>query len=174
MIVGPTRDDENNYKGCRINPQGASIQPHEATSIPDSRLHISPAVVDEEFWDFGSVALPGENPGFVYYTVGSGASIMVQCAALSILALATCGRMRPQRLWRLAMVQNWGDGVGDVIPGIDYGTGMEQYLWDQDPLVVPNMTFEEIFDLETLGSVGLVKKYLIHEGGFWIWMRPDR
>lgn len=168
-IVGPKGDD------VEIDPAGNSIQPYQTAQIRECDLSTMPAVVDDahEAWFYGAVAPLGENPGNIYYNICFGASAMVQNSALSIMYLATEGRMTLPRLWRLAMLQGWGDGFGDVIQGIDYGMGL-QFVWGPDPLVFPNMSYDEIIDLEELGNVGLVKKSLIHDGGFWIWMRPDR
>jgi hypothetical protein len=39
---------------------------------------------------------------------------------------------------------------------------------------VPGLSLDEIIKLESLGDVELVKKAIIDDGKFWIWMRPDR
>jgi hypothetical protein len=55
---------------------------------------------------------------------------------------------------------------------IDYGEVSEwRELW---PEPFPYVTPEKWAGFEKLGNVDLVRKALIHEGGFWMWMRPDR
>jgi hypothetical protein len=98
---------------------------------------------------------------------------MVQTASLHILALATAGRMTPERVWRLAMHQGFSrpyEGYG--LDGIDYGE--IDRARGQDQFLVPDLSLDEIIKLESLGDVELVKKAIIDDGKFWVWMRPDR
>jgi hypothetical protein len=102
-----------------------------------------------------------------------GKNIMVQTASLHILALATARRMTPERVWRLAMHQGLSrpyEGFG--LDGIDYGE--IDRARGQDQSLVPDLSLHEIIKLESLGDVELVKKAIIDDGKFWVWMRPDR
>jgi hypothetical protein len=97
---------------------------------------------------------------------------MVQRASLHILVLATAGRMTPERVWRLAMHQGFSrsyEGYG--LNGIDYGE--IDRARGQDQFLVPDLSLDEIIKLELLGDVELVKKAIIDDGKFWVWMRPD-
>jgi len=58
------------------------------------------------------------------------------------------------------------------LDGIDYGEISK--WWDQYPEPVPNLPAEKLLALEELGDVDLVRQAIIHQGGLWMWMRPDR
>ena len=55
---------------------------------------------------------------------------------------------------------------------IDYGEITN--FRNQWPSAVPGLSTEELIGLESLGSQELVRRAIIHEGQFWIWMLPDR
>ena len=121
-------------------------------------------------WDFGFIDHQ-DHPG--NFLVSYGTNIMVQTASLHILSLATARRMTPERVWRLAIRQRYSmsrDHYG--LDGIDYGE--IHHAWDEDPLLVPGLSPDAIVKLESLGDVELVKKAIIDDGKFWVWMRPDR
>jgi len=136
--------------------------------IPDKYLRIIPHCWMGDDWYYGFVAPP--NP-MAPYLISYGTNIVVQSASLSILSLATGGRMTPQRLWRLAMWQGFYEGRDhDVLDGIDYGEVMEGIGRYMRPM--PGI--DDLVGFEELGDVETIKMTIIHKGKFWIWMRPDR
>ena len=136
--------------------------------IPDSSLRVIPHCKRGNHWDLGSADHPLDK-----FLVSYGTNIMVQTASLDILALATAGRMTPERVWRLAMHQGFSmPHDGDGLDGINYGD--IHHARGQDPLLVPNLSLDEIIKLASLGDVELVKEAIINDGKFWVWMRPDR
>jgi len=151
---------------------GDGMNRTEALRIPDSSLRVIPHCQMGDSWDFGFVDPPGPETND-NYLVSYGTNIMVQTASVYILSLATSGRMTLERVWRLAMHQGFSvshNGYG--FKGIDYGEISD--CREQCPYPVPGMAIEDVVELESLGDVELVKKAVIHEGKFWIWMRPDR
>lgn len=164
-IIGSKDDDGN------LDEDGSAVQ---ARDTPDEKLVVQSAFVDEGFWDFGSVTLSPENPDNQYYIVSFGSNIMVQTAALTILQLATEARMTPRRFWRMAQALGGGGGYS-VLDGIDYGKMSElTAIWEQDPSVTPGMESEDVINLEGLGDMEKIKRAIVHQGCFWVWMRPDR
>ncbi|EIW78963.1 hypothetical protein CONPUDRAFT_83342 [Coniophora puteana RWD-64-598 SS2] len=98
---------------------------------------------------------------------------MVQTFALPILHLATCGRVTPQRFWRIAMYCGWSEGVHS--PGleeVDYGEISDAR--DDIPKTIPWLKYSELRYLEELGDVEAIEDAIVHRGGYWMWMRPDR
>ncbi|KAL8283343.1 hypothetical protein RQP46_005753 [Phenoliferia psychrophenolica] len=95
---------------------------------------------------------------------------MLQSTAIKIMRRATSGRLTPERLWRATMLHR--DPNGYVLPGIDYGEIKEAISQFLSP--TPNWTTwgGEIARLE--GGVEAIKDAIVHEGGWWVWMRPDR
>lgn len=148
----------------------------EAMDPSHSKIIVQPCVVDDFIWEYGSVRPLTDNANESHhasYTVSFGANIMVLNFALEILRTATDGRMTPERFWRLAMANGRGT---DVIHDVDYEKEMETYsVWEEDtgPSVVPAMTIEEVVDIEKLGDVEIIKRTIVHQGHFWVWMRPD-
>lgn len=146
----------------------------EALSIPNSTLRVISHCERGDFWDTGFVSPPYSGANHNKYLVSYGTNIMVQTASLQILSIATCGRMTPERIWRLAMYQGFSvphNGY-DGFDGIDYGEITN--VREQCPPTVPGMAGGDVVRLESLGNVNLMKKAIIDEGMFWIWMRPDR
>jgi len=58
------------------------------------------------------------------------------------------------------------------LEGVEYGevTG----LWQQSPEEFPGFTKTQVMELEDIGEVEIVKRRLVNEGLFWVWMAPDR
>jgi len=145
------------------------IPREEALGIPDSSLRVISHCQMGDDWEFGFIDHPDHPENFL---VSHSTNIMVQTASLHILSLATDGRMTPERFWNLAIRQRYsmsGDHYG--LDGINYGEIPD--AWDEDPLLVPGLSLEAIVKLESLGDVELVKKAIIDDGKFWVWMRPD-
>lgn len=141
--------------------------------MPDSSLRIVPHCTMGEYWDFGSVSAPTPNLNDTTYLVSFGSIIMVQTASLPILGLASDKRMTPQRLWKVAILLGHYDGTATYgLSKVDYGEIAEAR--NQFPSPVPGFSVEKLISLEKLGDVALVKKTIIEEGMFWVWMRPDR
>jgi hypothetical protein len=136
----------------------------------DSPICIIPHCRTGSEWDFGFVSAPDPNPNDISYLVSCGPIIMTQSASLSILRLATRGKMTPQRLWKLVMSADFHHSRG--LSGIDYGEIRD--TMEQFPPTVPKLCTEELIDLEELGNLELIQKTIIHRGGCWVWMRPDR
>ena len=144
----------------------------EALSIPDSSLRVISHCRMGEYWDFGFL---GHQDHPEIFLVSYGTNVMVQTASLHILSLATDGRMTPHRVWRLAIRQRYtmsNDSYGLV--GINYGEIQITWGYSEYPLLVPGLSLDAIVKLESLGDVELVKRAIIDDGKFWVWMRPDR
>lgn len=145
----------------------------EVLRLTDSSLRIIPHCTMGEHWDFGCVSAPEPNPTNIVYLVSYGPIIMVQAAPLTVLSLATKGRVSPNRLWRLAMHQGISEGQDDYgLGGIDYYPGITEPR-EQFPPPVPGLSLEKLVALESLGDIESIKNVIIHEGQFWVWMRPD-
>jgi len=152
----------------------------EALRIPKHQIHVvSHCSIGEHYlWDLGFVDGPkcrGPN-GEEFtpnYLVSFGPIVMVQTSGLPILHLATRGRVSPLRLWTLAMHLGWSKPHNDYgLPGVDYGE-VDMHR-EQDPPPIPYMEEHEVIALEELGNVEAIRETIVHRGGFWMWMRPDR
>ena len=148
----------------------------EALRIPDSSLRVIPHCKMGGFglWDYGFVDPPDLETNNHHYRVSFGTNIMVQTASLCILHLVTSGRMTPERVWRLAMHQGFSvphNGY-DGFDGIDYGEIANSR--EQCPYPIPGMAVDDVAGLKSLGDIETVKKAIIDEEMFWIWMQPDR
>ncbi|KAH7924522.1 hypothetical protein BV22DRAFT_1066618 [Leucogyrophana mollusca] len=144
-----------------------------ALYIPDSALTIISNCVIGDWWDGGYVDAPPPNSEDVHYCVSFGVCVMVQSTSLDILAMATHGRMTPQRVWRLAMHQGWSDPHNEyALKGVDYGD--VELGWKKYPAPLPWLSHKEIIAMEKLGSVKEIQRALIWRAKFWVWMRPDR
>lgn len=141
-----------------------------AKDIPNSKICIQPACSHQSFGQFGAVVPPGDDLTGGFYLVSRGANLMVQNTSLDILRLATDQKLTPERFWRLAMTCGRGS---HVIDGIDYGSEMHR-LDRRCPSAVPEMGEVEVFELEELGDAEKIMEAIVHQGGFWVWMRPDR
>jgi hypothetical protein len=119
-------------------------------------------------WDFGCVSPPGPNPSEIYYPVTSCLIFMAQSTSLPILSLATGGAMTPYRLWTLIVHKRFSEDPSRT--SIDYGEVVRQ----EDPPPIPMLSKKDLVALEELGDVALIRRAIIHQGGFWVWMRPDR
>ncbi|EIW78987.1 hypothetical protein CONPUDRAFT_166830 [Coniophora puteana RWD-64-598 SS2] len=102
---------------------------------------------------------------------------MVQTFALPILHLATCGRVTPQRFWRIAMYCGWSEGVHSPGMGeVDYGEVSNAR--DDTHKTIPWLKYRELRDLEELEMVKAIEEAIedaiVHRGGYWMWMRADR
>jgi hypothetical protein len=150
----------------------SDVDPQE---IPNSSLRIIPHchMGERYLWDLGSVTRPdaGLQDGGICVIMGP--HTMVHSASIPILHLATGGRMSLQRYWRLLMHKGFSEGscIGGV-PGIDYGEISDGQ--DQTPYPTPGLCVTELRALEDLRHVESIKKAIIHQGKFWVWMRPDR
>ncbi|KAI9568163.1 hypothetical protein HD554DRAFT_2191632 [Boletus coccyginus] len=148
-------------------------EPRARDLHPETDIRIVPHCVMGDSWDFGFVDGPPPNEKNWTYLVSCGCTLMVQTYALDIMALVTHGRMTPLRLWRLAMRQGFEDLVRPwCLEGVEYGeiTG----LWQQGPEEFPGFTQAQVMELEGIGEVEIVKRRLVNEGLYWVWMAPDR
>ena len=139
----------------------------------DEDILVLPHCVMGFLWRFGVRVLDAPPPMKSSHLVSFGCQLMVQTYALDILALATCGRMTPLRLWRLAVQQGFGSLCHPCcLKGVNYGaiTGQSE----QTPREFPGFTATELMELENIGDVEAVKERLVDEGFFWLWMAPDR
>jgi hypothetical protein len=109
---------------------------------------------------------PHPNPREIYYPVWY-LIIMTQSAALPILSLATGGAMTPYRLWTLIVHKRFSK---DPELGGIYG----EVVGQEHPPPIPMLSKENLVALEELGDVELIRRTVVHQGGFWVWMRPDR
>ena len=78
--------------------------------------------------------------------------------------------MTPERLWKLAM--NIGYRHTSGLFTVDYGEIQDAMV--RFPLAIPKLCTEELLALEELGNLELIQKAIVHRGGCWVWMRPDR
>lgn len=140
---------------------------------PDEDIRVLPHCITGDMWDLGYVVAPPPNKQNWSYLVSYACNLMVQTHALDIMALATCGRMTPSRLWRLAMQQGF-EGLGRpyCLKGVNYGAITDQ--WKQFPDAFPGFTSTRLLELEKIGDVEVVKQRMVDEGYFWLWMAPDR
>jgi hypothetical protein len=139
-----------------------------ALQIPDAQFRIIPNCCMGDDWYYGLAAPPDPTMSFL---VSFGTNIVVQSASLPILSMATGGRMTPQRLWRLAIWQEFfEDSNRNLFDGIDYGEVIE----GMGRNIKPTPGISDLKGLEELGDVERIKMAIIHEGKFWVWMRPDR
>jgi len=155
------------------------IPRNEVLRAPESGTRVVRHCKAGERWSLGIVDDPvdsGDDTGFIAVF---GVLIMVQTFSLPILHLATNGRVTPQRLWRLAMHQGWSEvtpsesGRGAYgLAGVDYGA--LEHERKQYPSPLPWMTPAEVAPLEELGDCKAIKEVMMHRGGLWMWMSPDR
>jgi len=139
-----------------------------ALQIPDGQFRINSNCCMGDDWYYGLAAHPDPTLSCL---VSFGTNIMVQSASLPILSMATGGRMTPQRLWRLAILQGFfEDSDRNLFDGIDYGEVIEGTGMNIKP--IPGI--HDFKRFEELGDVERIKIAIIHKGKFWIWMRPDR
>ncbi|EIW78960.1 hypothetical protein CONPUDRAFT_83337 [Coniophora puteana RWD-64-598 SS2] len=152
---------------------------NEVLHTPESNIRVVRHCKAGERWSLGIVDDPvdsGDDTGFIAVF---GVLIMVQTFSLPILHLATNGRVTPQRLWRLAMHQGWSEvnlsesdrGVYGLV-GVDYGA--LEHERKQYPSPLPWMIPAEAAALEELGDCEAIKEVMMHRGGLWMWMSPDR
>jgi hypothetical protein len=115
------------------------------------------------------------------HKVSKDTNIMVASAALTILSLATNGRMT-QRIRRMMIDQRRHPPARfDSFKGIDY-YGDIQDGREEMPLDTPGFTSimwlhggsEEVMELEELCDSEIIREQIIWEGQYWIWMGPDR
>ncbi|KAK4702073.1 hypothetical protein P7C70_g4154, partial [Phenoliferia sp. Uapishka_3] len=142
----------------------------EVLALDSSRIRRVPRCKAAEWFDFGSVSSHDDKQMFL---VSYGTVVMFQSSAIEILRQATNGRLTPERVWRLTMRQRDTKEMNYVLDGLDYGEisdAIEQFL---SP--VPGLEGGGILRLEkTEGGVEGIKRAIIHEGRWWVWMRPDR
>lgn len=139
-----------------------------ALQIPDAQIRIIPSCCMGDDWYYGLAAPPDPMMSFL---VSFGTNVVVQSASLPILSMATRGRMTPQRLWRLAICQGFlEDSNRNLFDGIDYGEVIEGMGGN----IKPTPGISDLKGFEELGDVERIKTAIIHDGKFWIWMRPDR
>ncbi|GAA5900171.1 hypothetical protein JCM6882_002634 [Rhodosporidiobolus microsporus] len=174
MVVGPIKED------------GESIYPMEGDFLGKSdeiikehldSLRIVPQCTAGEYYEFGSVSAPAIDKD---YLVSYGPCIFIMSAALPILYLATRGRMTLKRLWEFTMRQGRIENSGEwVLTGIEYGEiepCIHQFLTplpaladvneDDSPQVVQGW-------MEQAKTVEEMKKVLVLEQKYWVWMAPD-
>jgi hypothetical protein len=121
-----------------------------------------------ELWELGCVSPPDPSPNDIYYPTLSPLIFMAQSTSLPILSLATGGAMTPYCLWTLIVHKRFSKDPG--LSSIDYGDMVRQ----DDPPPIPMLTKQDVVALEELGDVDVIRRAIIHKGGFWVWMRPDR
>jgi hypothetical protein len=148
----------------------------ESLMIPDSRIHARPFKITDHDWDRDT----HQNPDGFFY-VNRGADILVATTAVEILSLATNGRMTPQRIWRMVMHKHLGS---EGFRGIDYyGDISDPRILGELPIETPGSEYyyaiwgynpcEIMVGLEALGDSELIRRKLILEGKYWVWMNPD-
>lgn len=142
-----------------------------AVHISNSPFRIIPhcRMGEGDLWYCGGVSPPDPIPSDIYYyPVLSHLIFMTQSASLPILSLATGGAMTPYRLWMLIVHKRFSEDP--ELSSIDYGEVVRQ----EDAPPIPMLSKEDLVALEELGDVELIRRAIIHQGGFWVWMRPDR
>ena len=102
-----------------IEDRKEGMSREDALQIPDSRLHVIKKTKTRGECDDGWIYCEDESigtPGHVY--VIRGPNVIVESESLSILSLATGGRMTAQKLWRTAMHEGWSLSHG-TLPLVD-------------------------------------------------------
>ena len=121
-----------------------------------------------EWFDFGSVSCHSNDKAAILFSYGS--VIMLQTSSIKLMECATRGRLTPKRVWRFAM--RHANANAYVLDGLDYGEvaeGIDQFL-----LAAPGLGRQALVTLEKRpGGVEAIKEAIVHEGKWWIWMRPD-
>ena len=163
-LISPGAIDENGNP-VLMGESGFDVTIH----ILNSPFCIMPHCRMGDFRDIGCLSPPEPYPSdTILYPVTELLIFMVQSASLPILSLATGGAMTPYRLWILIMHKRYS---GDKeLGGINYGEVVRQ----TDPPPIPMLSKENLVALEELGDVELIRRTVVHQGGFWVWMRPDR
>jgi len=157
---------------------GSGIPKEIALGTPDFRISALRHCRTGGSWEHGAVDGPfgpdGKGDARGPFLVSFGALLMVQTFALPILHFATHARVTPAHLWRLAVHQGHSDLSGDCsrLVDVEYGEISEQREQYPDP--IPWMNAETVISLEELGDVQAIKEAIIHRGGLWMWMSPDR
>jgi hypothetical protein len=158
------------------------VSAEESLLTPDSQIYAIPFKISDFDLD-RDMYFNGR--GITYCVTRGTADILVASAAIDILSLATNGRMTPQRIWRMAMqeprdysggfkgIDYYGDisdprNLGELpieTPGSDYYMA----IWGfdpKDPCKIVDL-------LEELGDSEVIRRKLIWEGKYWVWMNPD-
>ena len=156
-IFGEGGEDEARQDYDREPKYEKDEDGEDADGEDDLNISVLPARVNS-YWDNGIVFVPGNR--LVQFP-----SMMVQNTALDIMRLATNGRLTPQRFWRAKnhLYYDLNDDMHELVE-----------VNHQDPSVVPGMDYEQVLGLEELGDVDKIRDAIVHQGYFWIWMRPDR
>ena len=81
--------------------------------------------------------------------------------------------MDGRRLWELVKGELEMDYMGRGISGIDLDDEIGA-IDEQDPPNTPNMEEDEVRELEELGDIEKIRRALLWQGAFWIWLAPDR
>ncbi|KZP20239.1 hypothetical protein FIBSPDRAFT_932305 [Athelia psychrophila] len=175
-LIGPPISKDDQESQMPVLGEVAYFSAAEVAAIIDESLLLYRCTVNNDIWELGIVLFPerGEDD-YRGNIVSGGPIVMVQTSALSILLRATFGRMSARRFWRLVMVTlRTTELSGDIIPGIDYGALMhENNVWRQDLKNTICMSKDEVVNLESLGSEEQVRRAILDQGHFWVWLSPD-
>lgn len=149
----------------------------------DENLRVIPHCCPGDEWDMGFVTAPSTPQGARTFIVSYAVNVMVLSSVLDILSLATNKRVTPRRLWRTIMIKRREDyNTHALETDVQYGKWFPNVL-QQDPIVLPGWDSSEIDDeslklrwneLEEKGNLLEAVKALTWEGGYWIWLSPDR
>lgn len=142
-------------------------------------IHEHPFPICDWDWDEEWV----ESSDGIIYQISQGIDILVTSTALSILSLATDGRMTSQRIWRMAMKQERFDsGYWCSFRDIDYYGKIYDGRDSHHPIATPgycrvtwiDADSEVLLNLEQSGDIEVILQKIIWEGKYWVWMSPDR
>ncbi|KAL8283298.1 hypothetical protein RQP46_005708 [Phenoliferia psychrophenolica] len=133
---------------------------------------VGPCHPSDSDFDGGFVTYSPPNASPIQFIVSHGTVIMLQTMSIDLMLHATRGRLTPERVWRYAMLHR-----GDfVLEDLDYGGGDQERMSE---FMAPNPNWktweDDMIRLESReGGIEAIKDAIIHEGGWWTWMRPDR
>lgn len=150
--------------GDPLYRMNARIRKAETLLLPASSLRVIHhcTMGDQHF-----ISVP--DPEDINYHVSSPAIFMVQTASLTILSLATKGRVSPKRLWRLCMYQGFSEQYNvKGLRDLDYHPGIHDPREQNYPPPIPGFSVQQVIALESLGDIELVKNAIIHKGQFWV------
>ncbi|KZP06481.1 hypothetical protein FIBSPDRAFT_764346 [Athelia psychrophila] len=146
-------------------------------NFPDSALCVLPASWNSSNEEL-DVPVQGEEDTF--YAIGYAGYIQAQLSAVSVMTLATGGRMTLPRLWRLAMKLGWNKNLGSSLrlPGIDYEENLlvhkSLHMAKKAGTKPKSIPQSDIILAQELGDVARVKQFFMKRAGLSFWMRPDR
>ncbi|KAK4701671.1 hypothetical protein P7C70_g4558, partial [Phenoliferia sp. Uapishka_3] len=146
---------------------------NQVLAMDASQIREIPHCYAGPWYEFGSVSRDKTDDHAI--CVSHGSFIMLQATAIHIMKLATKGRLSTERVWRSKMRNqpNPEIMISHYVLPIDYGEIVDGI--DEGLTATPGFTERQLLDLEAKEvTVENIKRALVHEGKWWVWMRPDR